>query len=70
MSDRGEAKLDAEVLIVVPELGAIVGDDSVRDAKATCDTTDELDCRVLGNLDNWDRLRPLGELVDGDVRYS
>ena len=72
MSNRGEAELDTEVLAVVPkqgtcELGAIIGDDSVRDTEATCDTADELKCCVLGNLDNWDHLRPLGELVDGDV---
>ena len=40
MSDRGEAELDAEVFAVVPkqgtcELSAIVGDDPVRDTKAT-----------------------------------
>ena len=44
-----------------------IGDDSVWDAEATCDTADELKRRVLRNLDDWNCLRPLGELVDGDV---
>ena len=72
MSDGGEAELDAEVFAVVPEqgtreLGAIVGDDPIRDTEATGDVADKLERHVLGHLDDWDCLRPLGELVDGDV---
>ena len=72
MSDGGEAELDAEVFAIVPEqgtceLGTVVGDDPVRDAEATGDAADKLERRVFGHLDDWDRLRPLGKLVDDDV---
>ena len=65
MSDEGEVELDAEVLVVVSEQGTcelstIVGDDPVRDTEATGDTADKLERRVLGHLDDWNRLRPLG----------
>jgi hypothetical protein len=51
----------------VGELGPIVSDDPVRGPKPTDDGLDELDCRLLVDLDHRGLFRPLGEFVDGDI---
>jgi hypothetical protein len=49
------------------ELGPIVSDDSIQDIKPTDDGLDELDCRLLVDLDHRGHIPPLGEFVDGDI---
>jgi hypothetical protein len=72
VSNRRIADLDAKVLIVpleraAGELGTIVSDNSIWESKPIDDGLDELDCRLLIDLDHWGRFRPLGEFVDGDI---
>ena len=55
---------------IIGELRAIVGDDAVGDPEAAHETLDELDRRA-----DWDgadsfHLRPLGEVVNGNVEVS
>jgi hypothetical protein len=52
------------------ELGLIVSDDPVQDAKPTDDGLDELDCRLLVDLDHMGCFRPLGEFVDGNIEIT
>jgi hypothetical protein len=49
------------------ELGPIVSDDLVRDLKPIDDELDELDCRLLVDLDRRGHFWPLGEFIDGDI---
>jgi hypothetical protein len=50
------------------ELGPIVIDDPIWDPKPVDDGLDELDCRLLIDLDHRGRFRPLGEFADGDIK--
>ena len=55
---------------IASELRAVVGDDAIRDSEPAQEALDELNCRA-----DWDgadgfHLRPLGELVDGDVEVA
>jgi hypothetical protein len=52
------------------ELGPVVSDDPIRDPKLVDDGLDELDCRLLIDLDHWGRFRSLGEFVDVDIEIS
>jgi hypothetical protein len=52
---------------VVSELGPIVSDDPVWDPKPVDDGLDELDCRLLVDLDHRGHSWPLGEFVDSDI---
>jgi hypothetical protein len=52
---------------VAGELGPVVSDDPVQAPKPTDDGLDELDCRLLVDLDHKACFRPLGEFVDGDI---
>ena len=75
MRHRSVADLRSKVSTVrfeeiTGELRAIIGDDAVGDPKTAHEALDELDHR-----DSWDgadgfNLRPLSELVDGDVEVS
>jgi hypothetical protein len=49
------------------KLGPVVSYDSVRDPKPADDRFDELDCRLLVDLDYRDCFWPLSQFVDGDV---
>jgi hypothetical protein len=67
--------LDAKILAVslehaAGELRLVVGDDPVQDLKPTDDRLDELDCRLLIDLEHRGCFQPLGELVNGDVQIS
>jgi hypothetical protein len=44
-----------------------VSDDPIQDPKPTDDGLDELDCKLLVDLEHRGRFRPLGEFVDGDI---
>ena len=55
---------------VVGELRAIVGDDAVMDPKPAHDALDELDGRASRDGADGFHLRPLGELVDGDIEVA
>jgi hypothetical protein len=73
MSNGHIVDLDAKILTislkcVASELVHVVDDDPVWDTEPTDDGLDELDCRLLVDLDQRDYFRPLGELVDGDVQ--
>jgi hypothetical protein len=75
MSNGRIADLDAMIIVVslehvADELGTVVNDDPVRDPKPVDDGHDELDCRLLVDLDNRGCFQPLGELVDTDVQIS
>jgi hypothetical protein len=70
MSNGHITDLDVKILAVsseraAGELGTVINDDPIRDPKPT---DDELDCRLLVNLDHMGCFRALGELVDGDVQ--
>jgi hypothetical protein len=49
------------------ELGPIVSDDPVQDPKLADDGLNELDHRLLVDLNHRGRFWPLGEFVDGDI---
>jgi hypothetical protein len=49
------------------ELVPIVSDDPVWDTKPAHDELDELDCRLLVDLDHRGHFRPLGEFVASDI---
>jgi hypothetical protein len=49
------------------ELGPIVSDDPIREPKPTDDGLDELDCRLLVDLDHMGCFRPLGKFIDDDI---
>jgi hypothetical protein len=49
------------------ELGPIVSDDPVQDPKLADDGLNELDRRLLVDLNHRGRFWPLGEFVDGDI---
>jgi hypothetical protein len=49
------------------ELGPIISDYPIRDPKPTDDGLDELDCRLLIDLDHRGHFRALGEFVDDDI---
>jgi hypothetical protein len=73
MSNGRIAYLVAKILAVslertAGELGPVVGDDPVQDPKPTDDGLDELDCRLLVDLDHRGYFWALGELIDGDVQ--
>jgi hypothetical protein len=73
MTNRRIADLFAKILAVslertAGELGPVVSDDPVQDPKPTDDGLDELDCRLLVDLDHRGYFWPLGELIDGDVQ--
>jgi hypothetical protein len=72
VSNGGIADFYAKIFTVplecaAGELGPIVSDDSIWDPKPTDDGLDELDCRLLIDLDHRGRFWPLGEFVDGDI---
>ena len=46
------------------ELGAVVGDDRVRDPEPEDDVSEELDCLLGFDLADGSSLDPFGELVD------
>jgi hypothetical protein len=48
-------------------LGPVVSDDPVWDPKPVDDELDELDCRLLVDLDHRGHFWPLGEFVNGDI---
>jgi hypothetical protein len=52
------------------ELGPIVTDDPVQKPKPVDDGLDELECRLLIDLDHRGRFWSLGEFVDGDIEIS
>jgi hypothetical protein len=51
----------------IGELGHVVSDDPVQNPKPADDGLDELDCRLLVDLDHKGCFQPLGEFVDGDI---
>jgi hypothetical protein len=51
----------------IGELGHVVSDDLVQNPKPADDGLDELDCRLLVDLDHKGCFQPLGEFVDGDI---
>jgi hypothetical protein len=52
------------------ELGPVVSDDHVRDPKPADDGLDELDYRLLVDLDHRGRFQPCGEFFDGNTEIS
>jgi hypothetical protein len=73
MSNGCIADSDAKVLIVssecyAGELGLVVGDDLIWDAKPADAGVDELDYRLLVDHDHSGCFWPLGKLVDGDIQ--
>ena len=74
MSHRYVANVDSTVLTLFPELvivevGAKVGDDSVWEAIAMHDVIQEVEDPVSIGCGDWFDLNPLGELVDSH-QYS
>ena len=55
---------------ITSELRAVIGDDAVGDPKTDHEALDELDCRASWDGADGFNLRPLSELVDGDVEVS
>jgi hypothetical protein len=67
------ANLYAKIFVVplecaTGELGPAVSDDPVQDPKLADVGLDQLDCRLLVDLDHMGRFQPLGEFVDGDIK--
>jgi hypothetical protein len=70
---RGKAQFDAHVVAVIAkqltgELGAVVCNDAVGHSESRRDAPDELEGRMLVDLDDRVSLGPLGELIDGDIQ--
>jgi hypothetical protein len=68
---RSVLELDAEVFGEVlefarSEVGAVVGDDAVRDVVPVDDGLEEFDRRGRLLVGDWNSLYPLGELVHCD----
>ena len=55
---------------IAGELRTVVGDDTVRDPKPAHEALDELDCETGWDGADGFHLRPLGELVNGDVEVA
>jgi hypothetical protein len=73
VSNRSIASFYANIIAVslecaAGELGPIVSDDHVRDPEPVVDGLDELDCRLLVDLDQKGHFRPFGQFVDGDIK--
>jgi hypothetical protein len=72
VSNRSIANFYAKIFTVLlecttGELGPVVSDDSVRDLKPADNGLDQLDSRLLVDLDHRGRFRPLSKFVDGDI---
>ena len=73
MGNKGEAQLDIHVVAVIPkeiagELGSIIGDDSIWNAKSGHQIFDELEHRVLVGFQDCSCLGPLCELANRHVQ--
>jgi hypothetical protein len=72
MSNRSISNFYAKIFTILlectaGELGFVISDDPIQNPKLADDGLDELDCRLLVDLDRRGRFRPLGEFVDDDV---
>jgi hypothetical protein len=72
MSNRSISNFYAKIFTILlectaGELGSVISDDPVQNPKPADDGLDELDCRLLVDLDPRGRFRSLGEFVDDDV---
>ena len=70
VADRGPVHADVVLIaeadkFFAGELGAVVGDDGVRDPEAVDDVGEELDYFLSADPSDGPGLDPLGELVDG-----
>jgi hypothetical protein len=72
VSNRSITNFYANIFTILLEctagkLGPVISDDPVQDPKPTDDGLDELDYRLLVDLDHRGCFWPLGEFVDGDI---